>query len=439
MDMHMPTVRRGWMAWGGAAWALVAGVLWAQPAGHTAPVVVSRVVRRTVREPVWLIGTSEAPMQSTVASEVEGRVESFPVHEGQMVQRGDTLAALSTTTRKNLLAAARARLTQCESECEELRRGHRPEEVEQAKARLTESEAQLTLAKKSLDRARKLAARRAASEQSLDDAQALHNVAVERVHVMRSAYALARQGERQEKRDQAEARRLAAAANVKHLEDLILMATIRAPFAGQVVAERTQIGEWVSKGGAVAEIIQLDPVHVNVPVMERYVSNIRTGDAVQVRFSALGKTTHAGTVVRILARGDSDAHTFPVKVALPNPDWRIKSGMFARVRFDIGGARSAVLVPKDAVVRSRGMTLLFTLSPTNEVTPLPVQLGERFASMVEVGPPAKPGMKVIVRGNERLRPKQKVTVTGELSPDRYLDASATSQPTPTTQRQAPRR
>jgi len=415
---------------------MVGATAWAQPADHAAPVKVSRVVRRTVREPVWLIGATEAPLRSTVASEVAGLVQSLPAHEGQMVERGDTLAVLDTTTRENLLAAARARLAQSTSQCEELRRGLRPEEVEQAKARLAEAEAQVTFATKNLERTRKLAARRATTEQSVDSAQAAYSVAGERMRAARAAHALARQGERQEKRDQAEAQRLAAAAAVKHLEDLIRMATIRAPFAGQVIKEHTQVGQWVSEGGAVAEMIQLDPVHVNVPVPDRYIASVRLGHVVQVRLSALGETLRAAKVVRILAQGHADAHTFPVKLELANPDWQIKSGLFARARFDVGASRSAVLVPKDAVVRSRGMTLLFTLSPEGRVAPVPVQLGERFAGMVEVGPPARVDMKVIVRGNERARPNQKVVITGEIPPDRYLEGPGSAAPGPASQPQA---
>ena len=427
---------REWAPVLGAACMLVSVSVQARPADRPTPVVVSRTVRRIVREPVWLVGTSEAPLRSTVASEVEGLVETFPVHEGLMVRRGDRLAVLNTTTLKNLLSAARARLTLCESECQELRRGLRPEEIARAKARLLEAEAELALTLKNVSRAKELLARNAASKQALDDAEARYKVAQQRVHAERAAHELARQGERQEKRDQAEARRADAAAEAKRLEDQVRMATITAPFAGQIVKENTQIGQWVSKGGAVVEMIQLNPVLVMVPVPERYISSVRLHDGVQVRFSALGSRIRLGKVVRILSQGDFDAHTFPVKVELDNPHWHIKSGMFARVRFGVGQARPALLAPKDAVVRARGMTLLVTVGPDGQVEHVPVQLGERFASMVEVSAPAVPGMKVIVRGNERVRPQQKVLATDEIPPDRYL-AGTETQPTTTTQPQAP--
>lgn len=418
----------------------LAGQAGAVGAGH--PATVSTVVRRPIPGPVWLVGATGGSLKSVVASQVEGIVKEFLVHEGQIVERGARLAVLNTRTLENQLAAARARQARHESEVAELRRGRRPEEINQAEARQREAEARVALAKSELERQRKLVAKKAASQQSLEQAQARYWIAEALLAVAKNALALARQGERQEKRDQSGADLAAAQADVKRLEDLIAMGTVRAPFAGHVTKEHTQVGQWIDQGGAVAELIQLDPIHVSVPVPERYISKVATGQMVQVRVGALDQSTRTGKVVRIIGEADADARTFPVRIEVANPGRRVKAGMFARVQFLVGPRRPALLVPAPAVRDRAGKPVVYTVGARRRVAAIPVHLGDRYAGLVEVtGASAHgaiaPGMRVIVGAHQGLRPGQKVRIARTVPVERYLTGAEPGAPTSQAAKRAP--
>ena len=131
--------------------------------------------------------------------------------------------------------------------------------------------------------------------------------------------------------------------------------SIRAPFPGYVTKEHTEVGQWLVEGDPVVEVVRVDSVDVEVPVPEKYISQIEVG-ATQARVtvgSLPGKSWPA-PVHAIVLRADPRSRCFPVQVRLANPrasdDVLLKPGMFARVALPTGGKGPALVVPKDAVV-----------------------------------------------------------------------------------------
>jgi len=70
------------------------------------PVRVVRVEIRSVSDQISLVGTAEAIAKSTIASEVSGIVEYFPVKEGNYIKKGDLLVKLKSTYLKLILKGA---------------------------------------------------------------------------------------------------------------------------------------------------------------------------------------------------------------------------------------------------------------------------------------------------------------------------------------------
>jgi multidrug efflux pump subunit AcrA (membrane-fusion protein) len=83
--------------------------------------------------------------------------------------------------------------------------------------------------------------------------------------------------------------------------------------------------------------------------------------------------------------------------------------MEARVSFNLGTTKKALLVPKDAVVTTGGNRLVFVLS-SSMAQPVPVKVIGYYDGNVAVVGSLKPGDLVVVRGNERLRPGQPVEI-----------------------------
>ena len=92
----------------------------------------------------------------------------------------------------------------------------------------------------------------------------------------------------------------------------------------------------------------------------------------------------------------------------------IKAGMFARVEFAIGKKVTALLVPKDALVLGGPLPMLYVIDDASmTVRPVPVETGVAVDSLIQVIGPVQPGMKVVTKGNERLRPGQAVRLGSE--------------------------
>lgn len=329
----------------------------AQKGPPATPVKVAQISKVEIAPQVQLIGTAEPILTSVVASDIEGLVVEFNAGEGDFVKKGAVLARL----KDSLLQI----------------------DLKGAKANKADTEAQLSRARSDLKRSSELlASETIADKQYTDDLAEVQSL---------------------------EARVLRLQSVIEHTQDSITNKTIRAPFSGFVVKEHTQVGQWVDKGGPIVTLADLSSMEVVVDVPERYVPLLVLGGITRVLLDALNPEDFTGKISAIIPVGDSTSRTFPVTVAVENPNNRIKGGMLCRVSLSIGKPNSVLAVPKDAVVNIGQKHLLYVVSD-GMAQPLPVRLGDASDSMIEVRGPIKAGMQVVTRGNERLRPGQPVKI-----------------------------
>ncbi|GAX62755.1 secretion protein HlyD [Candidatus Scalindua japonica] len=213
--------------------------------------------------------------------------------------------------------------------------------------------------------------------------------------------------------DEFETRLVAQEAVVEAIEDDIGKCTIAAPFDGRITEESTEVGQWLKKGDSVVSMLQMNSVKVRVPVPEKYIQGLSVGDESNVRFPALGDLTRAGHIVHIVPQADKRARTFPVFVKIDNKDEAIKSGMFAEATFEIGSLLSATMILKDGVVRRGGGEFIY-LAVDGKVREVPVKTGIAYKNLIQITGDVKPGVDVIVRGNERVRNTQDIQVIGRM-------------------------
>jgi len=330
-----------------------------QGAMPPSPVRYTEAQEYPVRRTVTLPGSVESRTVSVVASEVEGKVMELFAREGDTVRRGEPLARLRTT---NL----------------EL-------QLQSAEAQLKEADSRLNLAQLSLNRAQDLLRSNVASQQEYDNARYEQAAWEGRVGSLQ--------------------------ADISRIKLAIELCTIRAPFGGLIVTERTEVGEWSPTGGAIVEMLSLDDLEVRVEVPERYFASLNPGAKAQVRFESIPGLDVEGKVTAIVPRADPQARTFPLKVRVPNKEGRIGVGMLAQVSFPAGESYRATVVPKDAVVTQGDDRFVYLIGGDDKVSAVPVRTGEGVGSWIVVEGDVRAGQKVVTRGNERLRPG--LVVTGE--------------------------
>lgn len=200
-----------------------------------------------------------------------------------------------------------------------------------------------------------------------------------------------------------------ARAKLKGVETQVSNLLIRAPFSGHIVQMHTEIGAWVGRGQSVAHLVSTDTMRVIVNVPEEHVPLLSLGTVASVEITALGGPPHAGRVVAILAEGYAESHTFPVAVEIDNQKGLIRSNMSAEVHFTVQRPVAAVLVHKDALVRSADGEMVF-LAVEGKAVSTPVRSGLAYSGFVAVEGNLKAGDLAVVRGNERLRNGQNVRI-----------------------------
>lgn len=199
----------------------------------------------------------------------------------------------------------------------------------------------------------------------------------------------------------------AAEAQVSAAEAEADRLTLRAPFAGIIDKVDVELGEWVQTGTPIATLLSLDPIVVRAEVSEIDVGHVRVGDTAAVRLVS-GQTLEGK--VRSLSRDASQGtRTYPIEIALPNPDHRIPAGMTTQVTLYTAPVR-AVTVPRSVITLSReGELGLRIVGPDNVAHFASVELiDDTPAGLILAGVPAD--ARIIVAGQDLVRDGETVTV-----------------------------
>ena len=376
-------------------------------------VTVVEVIERDLASGRAFVGTVVARRHSSVGSAVSGRVEEFLVNEGEAVTKDQPLAKLKTRNIEIQIDAAKAEHQLRQHELQELKNGAREEERRESEARMNAADSAKKLALVKLARIKGLIERNAATREEIDDVSAVSETATAMQLAAKAAYDLVIAGPRPERIAQAQARANAAKEEINRLEDILEKHTIKAPFDGYVVAEHTEVGQWIESGKLVAEIVEVNPIEVRVAVQESYVPRLSLKMLAKIDIEAIPGQTFDGTVTAIVPKADEKSRTFPVRVTLKNPQQAdgtplLKPGMFAKVELPVDQKNHVLLVPKDSLVLGGLKPLIYVVgfddkTKKKTVRPVPVQIGISLNSWIEVTGELKAGQEVVVEGNERLR------------------------------------
>jgi HlyD family secretion protein len=416
-------------------------------AQYPANVAVAPVISRQNAEVGHsFVGSVHPVRRSIIGSSLDGRVTEFLVNAGDRVTARQPLAKLLSRQIEIQIAAAEAELKLKQEELRELKNGARPEEKRESTARVAGAQAAYDYMQQKLQRTKALFERKALSENELQDDVSKALVAAQMFEAAKAANDLVIAGPRPERIAQAEARVMIAEEEVNRLKDLLIKHTVFAPYDGFVVSEHTEVGQWIKSGELVAVVEDLAEVEVEAQVLENYLDHVRVGAKARVEIPSLPNELLVGTVATVVPRGDERSRNFPVKVRLKNKfddqgTPHIKSGMFAKVWLAVEHRATATLIPQDAIVFGGQSPMVYVKEPDTDpknpggfvAKPVPVSLGTAFDGFIETTSQIPVGTEVVVEGNERLFPGQKLII---VPPSGNKKAAAAS-PAPTSPNPAP--
>ena len=376
---------------------------------------VANIEKKVLAASQMNVGTVTPIRTSIIGSAVDGRVLQLLVEEGEAVEANQPVARLRTAILEIQLAGAKAELTQLEQRLAELENGATDEEVLQSQARMLAAEASRKFASWDYKRLSELFDKgQVVTENELQKAQSDAEKEEQLYQLANASHKLLIRGPRPEQIAQAKAQLLAQQETIRGIIEQIDRHTLRAPFNGYITVKHSEIGQWLGKGDPVVEIIQLDKVDVLTHVVTRNIKQLKIGTPVRVEVDGVDSQILTGTVAAVVPQADIQARTFPVKIRVDNPTDEsgaiLKSGMLAKLSLPIGKDREMIVVPKDAIVLGGSKPVVFVVDTSNPKSPkaksVEVVLGISSGDSIAVTGALSERLKVVVRGNERLKEGQ---------------------------------
>ena len=179
---------------------------------------------------------------------------------------------------------------------------------------------------------------------------------------------------------------------------------IHAPFAGIAGARQISPGQFVTKDTVLTWLVDLDPVKVEVKVPERYLQQLKVGQALEFTVAAFPGQKFHGEVYFVSPQIDPSLRTALVKARIPNEDHKLRGGMFASLDLTLQVRDSAILVPEPAIISNGDDFSVFVVDAESKAQIRPVQVGIRLAGKAEVIKGLNAGEKVVVEGVQKLGP-----------------------------------
>ncbi|HXG10409.1 MAG TPA: efflux RND transporter periplasmic adaptor subunit [Gemmataceae bacterium] len=219
-----------------------------------------------------------------------------------------------------------------------------------------------------------------------------------KVHAMQAAAK-----ESEAKRNKARADLMAAKAKVQvaqaeaaRCRALLEYSKVRAPYEGIITSRNIHTGHYLTGTGTrpLFVIARTDTVRIVVDVPEAEAMYISDGVPVRIRFPVIKDEEFEGTVTRSSWSLDAKARTLRTEIDLPNPQGRLRPGMYAYVTF-LAESRSGFTLPVSAVVMQADQPYCY-LVENGKAVRTPVKVGVRHGQLVQVlkkqtKPPAKAG------------------------------------------------
>jgi HlyD family secretion protein len=301
------------------------------------------VLRNDDSDVVVASGTVEAT-EADLGFQAPGRIERIAVLEGDRVVAGQELAWLDRIELQARRQAAEAQAEAARAMLAELERGFRAEEIAQGRAALRAAEQRVSDARRDLERARRLFDGGAVSQQTLDRAETVYELAMADRESVQEALQILETGPRRERIAAQRAALAQAEATVAQIDATLDFAVVRAPFDGLITVRHREPGETVAAGIPVLTLMNPDDRWVRIYVRADEVGRINVGHPATITGDAYPDRTYEGRVVFIANEAEFTPRNvqtteervklvYRVKVQIVgDPGFDLKPGLAADVR-----------------------------------------------------------------------------------------------------------
>ena len=344
--------------------------------GNRGPLTVelAKASLGSVSEEITVVGNLIGDATVSVVPRVAGRLQAIYVRLGDRVSMGQRIAKIEDFELQ-----------------EQVKQAEAAQEVSRATIRQREADLQLALT--NAERSRNLFARQLLPKQTLDDTEARYQSAIAQL-------------------DLARAQSSQTNARLDELHITLDNTTIVSPVNGFVARRAADPGAFVGQNAPIADVVDISRVRLVANIVEKDLRQIGVGDEGTVEVDAFPGEEFTGRIARVAPVLDPSTRTAPIEIEIPNPGFRLKPGMYARVGITTNQKKDTLVVPVNAVIDLGGRRGVFVAQESNTATFRPIRTGIEEATQIEILEGLSEGDVIVTTGAGSLREGERFVVAG---------------------------
>ena len=363
------------------------------------PVRVAKAKLTTLRPSIDLVGMLVAIPERTaiIAPQIEGRIQTVSVVEGEVVKTGQTLFLLDTRPAEAERLRAQAIVSRQQAVLDRLIHGYLPQEIESAKQDAQKAKAELESLRLRVDAAARLR-----------ENDEISDVEFKRLESMirrdEAAYAAAaakldfyQVGTRPESIAEAQAQLEVAQAELVRAQLAVAFCTISSPFEGVVTQLLARQGMNVAQSDRLATVVDLSRVFAEIRVPSGYLSSVKHGARMEASVPSLRDERFGGSITRFSGEADPNTGDVQAFAILQNGGGLLRPGLACRIRVWLPPIEQALVVPISAVADREGISVLHVIRD-HKAYEVQVSVGAYTQEYVQIIDGLSPGDLVITEG-----------------------------------------
>ncbi|MHC2578329.1 cobalt-zinc-cadmium efflux system membrane fusion protein [Bradyrhizobium diazoefficiens] len=158
---------------------------------------------------------------------------------------------------------------------------------------------------------------------------------------------------------------------------------LKAPLAGTVIERQISLGEYASEQKPAFVVADLSSIWVDLSIYRQDLRRVRLNDEVLIDPDD-GRGEIKGAISYMAPIGSSETQTALARVVLPNPDGRLRPGLFVTARLILAARNVAVAVRRSAIQTLENKTIVFVREDGDKIEARPVELGDSDPKFVEI-------------------------------------------------------
>lgn len=196
---------------------------------------------------------------------------------------------------------------------------------------------------------------------------------------------------------------------------------ITAPMSGKIGEATFSVGELIGpQSGILANIVTVDPMDAVFSISENDLLNVRRQflkpEDVEARFITADDYEYpqVGTLNFVDVTLDESMNTLKMKASLPNPDHKLISGQYGRIKLRSKKPTKMLVVPQKAIQRTADSEFVMIVKSDNTIEQRPVKTGMELPNyQMELLEGVKAGENVVVEGFQKISTGAAVTPVTE--------------------------